>query len=201
MSGVIAPLPTRSNSSAAAARNISGVAVYVASVGRVTYNEPFADRMPRSTPVTAPDALPNDTSRPRGARLSSDAMKVSCRRRRIRPVLFCHRSIRPLVWRRLRANSRSRVCSRAPSRVWLFRAELTVPIIVTPRWLAHWHAIRPTPPAAAWNRIVSPRLQFVSLAKQILNGKAFQQHCGRGSQLTESGNLISRSTATLVASE
>ncbi len=32
----------------------------------------------------------------------------------------------------------------------------TVPIIVTPSARAHWQAISPTPPAAAWNRIVSP---------------------------------------------
>jgi hypothetical protein len=31
-----------------------------------------------------------------------------------------------------------------------FSSVLTVPIIVTPIALAHWHAIRPTPPAAAW---------------------------------------------------
>jgi hypothetical protein len=30
-----------------------------------------------------------------------------------------------------------------------FSSELTVPIIVTPIARAHWHAINPTPPAAA----------------------------------------------------
>ena len=33
----------------------------------------------------------------------------------------------------------------------------TVPITVAPRCFAHWQTIRPTPPAAAWIRIVSPR--------------------------------------------
>ena len=37
-----------------------------------------------------------------------------------------------------------------------FSSELTTPIIVTPIARAHWQAIRPTPPAAAWYRIVSP---------------------------------------------
>ena len=37
-----------------------------------------------------------------------------------------------------------------------FSSVLTVPIIVTPIARAHWQAIRPTPPAAAWYRIVSP---------------------------------------------
>ena len=32
----------------------------------------------------------------------------------------------------------------------------TVPITVTPSALAHWQAIRPTPPAAAWNSTWSP---------------------------------------------
>ena len=37
-----------------------------------------------------------------------------------------------------------------------FASEPAVPIMVTPRARAHWQAIRPTPPAAAWNRMVSP---------------------------------------------
>ncbi|MNW17477.1 hypothetical protein D3C71_2188920 [compost metagenome] len=37
-----------------------------------------------------------------------------------------------------------------------FSSVLTVPIIVTPMARAHWQAMRPTPPAAAWYRIVSP---------------------------------------------
>ena len=35
---------------------------------------------------------------------------------------------------------------------------LTVPIMVTPMARAHWQATRPTPPAAAWYRMVSPPL-------------------------------------------
>ena len=34
----------------------------------------------------------------------------------------------------------------------------TVPITVAPKCLAHWQAISPTPPAAAWNTMVSPAL-------------------------------------------
>ncbi|MNL60994.1 hypothetical protein D3C87_1848600 [compost metagenome] len=37
-----------------------------------------------------------------------------------------------------------------------FSSVLTVPIMVTPIARAHWQAMRPTPPAAAWYRIVSP---------------------------------------------
>ena len=32
----------------------------------------------------------------------------------------------------------------------------TVPITSTPRCFSHWQAIRPTPPAAAWNSTVWP---------------------------------------------
>ena len=39
-----------------------------------------------------------------------------------------------------------------------FASVLTVPIIVTPIARAHWQAISPTPPAAAWYRMVSPPL-------------------------------------------
>ena len=46
-------------------------------------------------------------------------------------------------------------CARATSALL---SVLTVPIIVTPIARAHWQAIRPTPPAAAWYRIVSPPL-------------------------------------------
>jgi hypothetical protein len=37
-----------------------------------------------------------------------------------------------------------------------FWSEPTVPITVAPRAFSHWQAISPTPPAAAWNRTVSP---------------------------------------------
>ena len=55
----------------------------------------------------------------------------------------------------------ARVDDRVRAAVRLARArpsssDPTVPIIVTPSARAHWHAMRPTPPAAAWNRIVSP---------------------------------------------
>ena len=51
-----------------------------------------------------------------------------------------------------------------------------MPISLTPSARAHWHAIRPTPPAAAWNRIVSAALQPVSLPEQVLHGQALQHH-------------------------
>src|SRR5262245_533200 len=38
---------------------------------------------------------------------------------------------------------------------------------VAPRCFAHWHIIRPTPPAAAWIRIVSPRCTlYLSRSRQ-----------------------------------
>jgi hypothetical protein len=39
-----------------------------------------------------------------------------------------------------------------------FSSDPTVPMIVAPSALRHWQAISPTPPAAAWNRTVSPAL-------------------------------------------
>ena len=39
-----------------------------------------------------------------------------------------------------------------------FSSEPTVPMTVAPRAFSHWQAISPTPPAAAWNRTVSPAL-------------------------------------------
>ena len=37
-----------------------------------------------------------------------------------------------------------------------FSSDPAVPISCSPSAFAHWQAIRPTPPAAAWNRIASP---------------------------------------------
>ena len=37
-----------------------------------------------------------------------------------------------------------------------YHSQPTVPITVAPRCFAHWQSSRPTPPAAAWTRIVSP---------------------------------------------
>ncbi len=49
------------------------------------------------------------------------------------------------------------VCAQPWARaISAFSSVLTVPIIVTPSARAHWQAIRPTPPAAAWYRMVSP---------------------------------------------
>ena len=41
------------------------------------YNEPFAARMPMLTPLTGPDALPNDTINPNFDSESSEPMNVS----------------------------------------------------------------------------------------------------------------------------
>ena len=37
-----------------------------------------------------------------------------------------------------------------------FSLDPTVPITSHPKALAHWHNIWPTPPAAAWNKTLSP---------------------------------------------
>ena len=39
-----------------------------------------------------------------------------------------------------------------------FSSDPTVPITVAPSAFSHWQAMSPTPPAAAWNRTVSPAL-------------------------------------------
>ncbi|MNI95558.1 hypothetical protein D3C73_1538420 [compost metagenome] len=49
----------------------------MAKVGRVTYSEPFCARIPRFTPLTAPEALPKLTINPRGCRQSSEVSQVS----------------------------------------------------------------------------------------------------------------------------
>ena len=59
---------------------------------------------------------------------------------------------------------------------------------VAPRCFAHWPTIRPTPPAAAWNRIVSPGLHGVGLAQQILRGHALEHHGGGVSAEMSSGS-------------
>ena len=48
-----------------------------------------------------------------------------------------------------------------------FSSEPTVPITVAPRAFSHWQAISPTPPAAAWNRTVSPA--FTGYVRRIRN--------------------------------
>ena len=42
-----------------------------------------------------------------------------------------------------------------------------MPITVAPRAFSHWQAISPTPPAAAWNRTVSPA--FTGYVRRIRN--------------------------------
>ena len=55
----------------------------------------------------------------------------------------------------------SRVETMAWSQPWAraiaaFSSDPTVPITVAPSAFSHWQAMSPTPPAAAWNRTVSP---------------------------------------------
>src|SRR6185295_5149167 len=52
------------------------LAMWVASVGRVTKSDPLAERMPRFTGGTAPEALPKVTISPRGRRQSSEPSQV-----------------------------------------------------------------------------------------------------------------------------
>jgi hypothetical protein len=70
------PDRTMSNSSLAVASRSARVAVYVASVGRVTYREPFWASTPSSNGGTGPDAFPKLTSNPRGRRQSSEPANV-----------------------------------------------------------------------------------------------------------------------------
>ena len=53
-----------------------------------------------------------------------------------------------------------------------------MPITVAPRWFAHWQAIRPTPPAAAWIRQTVPLLHLVGAVNQVLHGHALEHHAG-----------------------
>src|SRR6516164_6991091 len=67
-----------------------------------------------------------------------------------------------------------------------FLSLLTVPITVAPRCFAHWHMMRPTPPAAAWIKIVSPgRTLYVSCRRQRCRHAA--DHHRRGGALIDAG--------------
>jgi hypothetical protein len=73
----IFPAFTSSNISAAIASSAARDAVYVTTVGRVTYSEPFCASSSMSNGGTGPDALPKFTNMPRGLRQSSDAGNMS----------------------------------------------------------------------------------------------------------------------------
>jgi hypothetical protein len=53
----------------------------------------------------------------------------------------------------------------------------TAPMTVAPNAAAHWHMIRPTPPAAAWIRMVRQRAAASTEPDQHVHGHALQQHC------------------------
>ena len=59
-----------------------------------------------------------------------------------------------------------------------FSSEPTVPMTVAPSALSHWQAISPTPPAAAWNRTVSPALTGYVRRIRYCDGHALE-HDGR----------------------
>ena len=73
----IFPALTSPNISSAIASSAGRVDVYVTSVGRVTYSEPFCVSNMTSNGGTGPDALPKTTYSPRGARQSSEAGNIA----------------------------------------------------------------------------------------------------------------------------
>ncbi len=99
--------------------------------------------------TTGPDEVPLLTRVPRTCRLFSEASSVS-----LPTESYTTGTPLPPVSSRTRSATFSRVvtivCVQPFARaIAAFSSELTVPIIVTPIARAHWHAIRPTPPAAA----------------------------------------------------
>src|SRR5689334_7328130 len=54
----------------------------------------------------------------------------------------------------------------------------TVPMTVAPSAAAHWQASNPTPPAAAWKRIVA-RLDAKRAPEQATGRQALQKDCSR----------------------
>ncbi|MNY44126.1 hypothetical protein D3C86_1791270 [compost metagenome] len=72
-----------------------------------------------------------------------------------------------------------------------FSAELTVPISFTPSALAHWQAKEPTPPAAAWNRMVSPPLRANTWRNRYCTVRPLSITAAACSKLIASGSLTS----------
>ncbi len=77
-----------------------------------------------------------------------------------------------------------------------FSSVLTVPIIVTPSARAHWQATRPTPPAAAWYRIVSPpfsgktwRNRYCAVMPFIISVDALRSPMPSGSGISTSAGI------------
>jgi hypothetical protein len=73
----------------------------------------------------------------------------------------------------------------------ILSSEPTVPTTVAPRCFAHWQAIRPTPPAAEWKRIVLTRLYPEGGFQEIARGEAFEQ-CRRGDFVGNPGRQFDR---------
>ncbi|MNN51990.1 hypothetical protein D3C81_1666560 [compost metagenome] len=77
-----------------------------------------------------------------------------------------------------------------------FSAELTVPISFTPRAFAHWQAIRPTPPAAAWKRMVSPPLSSKVWRSRYCTVRPLSMTAAACSKLMLSGRRTSLSAGS-----
>ena len=102
------------------------------------------------------EALPKVTSSPNGCRESSEPAKVD-----FPTESYTTGTPFPPV----SAFTRSGTLSRSYRMTWsapcafasaAFSSEPAVPITVAPSAFSHWHAMSPTPPAAAWKSTVSP---------------------------------------------
>ena len=100
--------------------------------------------------MAGPEVVPLLTSVPRTCKLSMEACSVSL-------PIDSKTTGTPLP--SVRSRTRSAMFSRVLTMVWAqplalamaaFSSPLTTPIMFTPMARAHWQAIRPTPPAAAW---------------------------------------------------
>src|SRR5262252_453441 len=92
----------------------------------------------------------------------------------------------------------SQPCALASS---AFSAVLTVPITRAPRCRAHWHIIKPTPPAAACIRMVSPALTGWALRMRYCAVRPFRITAAAVSSSMKSGSVTSRPIGITVACE
>lgn len=72
----------------------------------------------------------------------------------------------------------------------------TVPMTVSPSSLAHWQTMRPTPPAAAVSRIVSPafsgwilRSRYAEVRPRMVIAAAVSKPMPSGSRIRESAGM------------
>ena len=168
----------------------------------MSHTEPCRASCALST-TTGPELVPLLTSEPRTCRLPSEAISVSCpteskttgtprppvssRTRRGISAAICS-GVRPPV-----TMTCAQPCARATSAL---ASVLTVPIIVTPRARAHWQATRPTPPAAAWYRMVSPpcrgntcRNRYCAVRPFIISVAALRSLMPSGSGISTSAGI------------